>query len=483
MNFNSIRIVLISATICLFTVFIMKPYFFLDEPNILWEIKRGTVWTGYFNRFISEGRPFYGWIQLRFMEMAGSMAGLRLLRITGVVLSILFLLVIFNFLNKWLKDTASSFLYVVLVFCLPGFSLFMMWSECFPQHFSSLLSFFAGVFTLKVFAWLLQEERLAKSKENLYIFYALLLQIISLLNYQGMALVFILPGFFVLLSKHGVENKMRMRFFYNYLLIFFISLGVYYLIYKSMLAHYQIGMVGRGKIGNDYIGKLKWFIEIWLKASTLHLFLLKPFLIQRLLSFFILFLILYDLYKKRFTDVFFLFAFCVLSFLPHLLIAESWGATRNFVLMSMVILFYAILRSSALIPFLKQPQSIVLTLPFLILLFINSYYAFLKPVTEDYQHVYSKVQELPVISQDSVVIQVKLPAYNLHEKTSFLRSYCDEFNVSPLFYEWPVTPSIKCFYSERHPEMQANKIDELLKVYTKDSVLRAGRLFWDYNYK
>src|SRR5690349_18425873 len=83
----------------------------------------------------------------------------------------------------------------VSFFCLPGFSLFMMWSECFPQHISSILSFYAGTFTLAVFSWLLQEERISKGKENLYIFYALVLQVLSLLNYQGMALCFILPGF------------------------------------------------------------------------------------------------------------------------------------------------------------------------------------------------------------------------------------------------------------------------------------------------
>lgn len=483
MNVKYLRASLIVATLIAFIILIVKPYFFLDEPNIAWEIRRGTVWHGYFNRFISEGRPFYGWIQLRMMEFAGAIRSYWILRITGVALSVLYLFVVFHFLRKKHFPDAAAFIYVVLIFCLPGFSLFMMWSECFPQHISSILSFFAGTFTLHVFSWLLQEDRLSKGKENLYIFYALVLQIVSLLNYQGMALSFILPGFFVLLLKPHVEQKMKMRFLFYYLLTFFISLGIYYMIYKSMLASQHIEMVGRGKIGTDYVGKLKWFFEIWLKASDLHLFLFRGFLIQHLLLMYVLFLLFRDAYKKRWTDLSFLFIFCVLSFLPHLLIAESWGATRNFVLMGIIILFYTLLRSVELVSFLEKPQSIVLTLPFLSLLFINGYFAFLKPVEEDYQYVYSKAKELPAIHQDSLVIQVKVPEYNMHEKNSFLRSYCDEFNVSPLHYEWPVAPSIKYFYSEQHPEIHVNQIEQLLKVKTKDSVRIASAVFWDFNYK
>jgi hypothetical protein len=483
MKLKYLRAALIIAPLLFFCMLISKPYFFLDEPNILWEIKKGSVWTKYFDRFISEGRPFYGWIQLRFLEMAGSMQGMWILRITSILLSLLFLFQVFRFLCRERFPEETAFLYTVLTFCLPGFSLFMMWSECFPQHISSLVSFAAGSLTLRVFAWMLKGERISRTRENLFIVSAVVLQVLSLLNYQGMALVFILPGFFALLLNPGAEPRLRMRFLFYYLITFFAALAVYYTIYKSMLAQQHIEMVGRGKMGHDYIGKAWWFLEIGLKASTLHLFLFKPFLIQRLLSLFIFFLLLRDAYKKRWMDLFFLVAFSVLSFLPHLLIAESWGATRNFVLMGMIILFYTVLRSSELLPFLKKPFSMVLTLPFIALLFVNGYYAFLKPVEEDYHFVYSKVKELPVLQQDSLAIQVKVPVYNMHEKTSFLRSYCDEFNVSPLHYEWPVAPSIKNFYSELHPEIAPARIEQLVKVETKDTVIRANYLYWDYNYK
>lgn len=483
MNFKYFRGILITATLTVFILLIIKPYFFLDEPNIAWEIKRGTVWQEYYNRFISEGRPLYGWIQLHMMEFAGDLHSYWILRITSVVLSVLYLWVVYDFLKKKQFPDTAAFLYSASVFCLPGFSLFMLWSECFPQHLSSLLSFFAGAFTLRVFAWMLGEERLSKGKENRSIFYALILQLISLLNYQGMALSFILPGFFVLLLKPQAEQKMKMRFFLYYIFTFFISLGIYYMIYKSMLAQQHIEMVGRGKMGRDYLGKLKWFSEIGLKASMLHTFLFRGFLIQYFFSLFISFLLLRDAWKKRWTDLFFLFVFCVLSVLPHLLIAESWGASRNFVLMGMIITFYALVRSVELFSFLQKPQSILLSLLFIAVFFINSYFAFLMPVEEDYQYVSSKVKELPLVQQDSVHIQVKVPEYNMHEKKSFLRSYYDEFNVSPLHYEWPVAPAIKCFYSEDHPEISVEKIEKLLKVTTKDSVRVPSAVFWDLNYK
>ena len=190
-----------------------KSYFFLDEPNILWEIKQDIAWENYFNRFISEGRPIYGWLVIKGLSIVETLSALRYLRIISVILTFIFCFLIYIFLRKRKVNEISAFIISTLIFCLPGFSIFIVWSECFPQHVSSILSFSAGVLTFKVFGWLLQEERISKSKENLYIIFVLLLQVFSLLNYQGMALTFILPGFFALMLRSDISLSLRIRFF------------------------------------------------------------------------------------------------------------------------------------------------------------------------------------------------------------------------------------------------------------------------------
>lgn len=484
MNFKRISIILILLTFVPLLTLFSKDYFFLDEPNILWQIKQNKVWqeSHFFYRFLSEGRPLYGFLLISMMSFAKSLKALYLLRILGLFITGVFFYIIFRFLRSRKMSECTAFITTALFFCIPGITIFMAWSECFAQHISSILSFSAGILTLKVFEWILKEERISRGKENLYVLCALILQIISLFNYQGMSLAFILPGFFALCLKPDVEGRQKIRFLKYYLLIFFLSMGVYYGIYKSLLGAYHIEVIDRGKFGKDYIGKLKWFFEIWLQASKLQLLLFKPFIIQNLFSFGVFALLLRDICKKRWMDLSLLFIFSLLSFLPHLLLAESWGASRNFLLMSFLIIFYAICRCVELFPFLQKTQSMLLILPFLAIFFINMNTGFIKPVTEDFACLSSKVKELPLLEKDTVTISIKVPPYEMHEQTSFLRSYYDEFNVSPLYFEWPVDPAIKCFYSELHPGIPVERIEKQLQVRVV-SVPENNALFWDLNYK
>ncbi|MEO6903538.1 MAG: hypothetical protein ABI315_10320 [Bacteroidia bacterium] len=484
MTIRKIEVLLIILVITTIGFLLSRHYFFLDEPNILWEIKQGVVWENFFKRFISDGRPVYGWIVIKGISFAESLSGLRYLRIICVILTFFFCYLIYMFLKKRSVDEVPAFIIAALVFCLPGFSIFMIWSECFPQHLSSILSFCAGVSTFRVFGWMLKEERISKAKENLYIAFALLLQIFSLLNYQGTSLAFILPGFFALLLSSTISIPLKMRFTKYYILIFFLSLGLYYLVYRSLLANYHIEAVSRAKIGSNVLSKVKWFSNIFFEASALHLLLFKAFLLRQLFSFFVFFLIIRDAYKKRWADLFFLLLFSILSFLPHLLIGESWGASRNFVLMSVLITFYSVIRCVELTSFFKTQTALFLTLPFIAISFLNIKYAFVDPVGNDYDNLKAKVAALPVLKQDTVKVLYTVPPFNVHSEKSFLRSFTDEFNVSPFSFEWPIAPAIKCFYSKVHPSLSTTQIDAKLtiKPLTEKSDT-INSIIFDLNYK
>jgi hypothetical protein len=53
-----------------------------------------------------------------------------------------------------------------------------------------------------------------------------------------------------------------------------------------------------------------------------------------------------------------------------------------------------------------------------------------------------------------------------------------------MFFEWPVSPAIKCFYSELHPEIPVQTIESLLQIKTSKSTEHPdGAFIWDLNYK
>src|SRR5689334_19831887 len=92
--------------------------------------------------------------------------------------------------------------------------------------------------------------------------------------------------------------------------------------------------------GIDPFYKLKWLMSVLKEASKLHLLLLKNQLLSLVFSLLVVFIVLRDLMLKRFVEVLLLFVFAVLLILPHLVIAVSWGASRNFALITLLLIFY-----------------------------------------------------------------------------------------------------------------------------------------------
>lgn len=217
---NRIFLIYSSLVIVALSFIVFQNYFSLDEPNLLWSLRSGKGWSEYFYSFVADGRPIYGMFQLAGIEWMHTLANLKFLRIVSILFTFLFCLLIFVYLKKKGVQPNSAFLISVLIFSIPGFSVFMSWGQQYSHHFSSLLSFYAGMLTVAVFNTRLGEEGLSKSKENIYITVAIVLQIVSLFIYQSMSLAFVLPAFYTLLLKPDVLPKAKVRFFVRSSLFF-----------------------------------------------------------------------------------------------------------------------------------------------------------------------------------------------------------------------------------------------------------------------
>lgn len=463
---------LIYISIILFVLMFLVfcDYFSLDEPNMLWRLKSGTGWNDCFNQYVSEGRPIFGFFQLGALQIADTLANLKYFRIISVIVSSLFCLLIFYYLQKKGLHTISSFLVAVMVFALPGFSEFISWAQLYLLHLSTILSFIAGILVVEVFAKHLDEKELPKSKENIYIFFAIVLQLVSLFNYQPLALAFVIPAFILLILKPEIPAKKRIKFFLWISFFFILSMGIYYQFFKSVLHSFNVEMISRGDIGGfDPTKKVLWFFSILAEASKLHLLLFKNSLIANIFSMLFIGFLIRDVFKKRFLDLVLLFCFSVLLFFPHLIITESWGAARNFVLISFVFTIYLIVRIFEVLPIPSTRIAAIIGLLFISIMCFNIWEGWVKPMRKDYVVLHEFANNLPDIATDTLIVAYTLPLFDMHEKRSTLKWYADEFNAPLFFRVWPIEPGLKCLYHDTHADVPINKIEKMIRVIMIDT--------------
>jgi hypothetical protein len=443
---------------------VFRNYFSLDEPNILWAYRTGVAWSDYYPRFVGEGRPLYGLFQIGGITLMGTLAKLKYLRLISILLTLLFCGLIFRFLRKKQMAPGLCWLVPVLIFCLPGFSVFMSWAQQYSHHLSSLLSFFSGMLLVKVYEENLNGTQLPRARKYVFLFAALLLQLISLINYQNSALSILLPVFFILFLHPHVPARNRIVFTAFVVITYFVFLAIYFKLFRWMLEGTNTDMTERGAFGMDIAGKLSWFMYVLLEASKLHLLLIKSNVLSYLLSAAIAGFLIRDVLKRRLLELFFLLFFSILVFLPHLLIKQSWCASRNFCLISVILSFYLVLRSFEVIRAPSVLQAVLISLPFIGMMCLNISEGWVKPQKQDYDKLSDFVNALPVLNKGSLIVEVIPPEEKIHEPQSLLRCYRDEFNASVFFPTWPIEPAIKIMYNDKHPGIPSSEIEKRLVV-------------------
>lgn len=246
-------------------------------------------------------------------------------------------------------------------------------------------------------------------------------------------------------------------------------------------------MTARGsREGYDLQGKLHWFlVHILKEASKLHLLLLKNAFLSSLFSFVLIGIIIRDLVKKRFMDILFLFVFAVLLFLPHLIITVSWGASRNFALISSIIIVYMIVRIFEFLPSPGLPVTLAMSSVFVLFMCLNIGEGWVKPMKKDYVFLYRFAEQMPAVSKDTIYVRYIQPKWELHEKKSFLKLYADEFNAPEFTFQWPIEPALKCLYQDSHPGISMETINTFIKVDSLNAPVMKGKkgVLLDFNYQ
>jgi hypothetical protein len=178
------------------------------------------------------------------------------------------------------------------------------------------------------------------------------------------------------------------------------------------------------------------------------------------------FILLRDIYKKRFADILFLLLFCTWLFLPQLLLDDNWTASRNFTLISVLFVFYMLNRIFEFVPYPSYTIAAVAGLFFVGLMLFNCYEGWVKPQQEDYAGMKSFVDKLPPLNGQDISVVVVPPAGDLHERKSALIHYNDEFNDPVFFRIWPIEPCIRVMYKEKYPEIPYSQLNNQVKIST-----------------
>ncbi|MFI5151363.1 MAG: hypothetical protein ACHQRM_16655 [Bacteroidia bacterium] len=270
-------------------------------------------------------------------------------------------------------------------------------------------------------------------------------------------------------SKLRLFTK-RLFIYTNLVLVFFflLALGIYYKVYTFLIEFTHSIETERGKLGNNlsgYADKLRWFGSILTEASRMHLLLFKANKIRLLFTGIFIIILIRDLIRMKFMDLFFLLVFSMLLFLPHFLISVNWGASRNFVLISLIMFSYMALRLTQWMPKMNSPWLWLFIVPFTGILYLNVFTAWVVPQQKEYNCLKTFSEGLPLIKGgDSIRVSVISPAWDLHSGKSRLNFYKDEFNVPVCLHYWPVAPAVRVFYQDKNPQFSAEDIRKAIKV-------------------
>ena len=339
------RLMLLGMALTLFGVFIpvvIVPYAFSDDYTDLWMAVSGEP-TAQFGKNIIDasaitGRPFSGLLIQWFFSAAGAIDNLRFVRLFGV-LTIVALAVLLHWalVRSQIRPTVAA-LIAVLVCSLPAFQVYGSWAVLFSAPLAALLAGGASLFAVAAIDAPrgLVRDRLVGSVALLFA---------ALLIYQPGAMFFWV--FFAVALVGAVENSKRgLRLVRTHFAVGGIALVLAYIELKLTVRFMGAATNGasRNHITHDVGGKAHWFLHDPFYRS-LNLFDLTPSpWFAALVAVVATGGILLWLLRRGARPLLYVLVGLILiplSYLPNLVVAESWAAYRTQVAVSSLIALYA----------------------------------------------------------------------------------------------------------------------------------------------
>jgi hypothetical protein len=341
---RAIPLVVAGAVTAIFLPILLVPYGFSDDYSLLWMAvsKEPSVQFGktLFDANATTGRPLMGLLDQWFFSAAGTIENLRFVRLVAVVGILAIALLLHWALVRARIDPIPAALIVVLVCSLPAFQIYAAWTTLFSQSFGALLGGAASFRALRA----VDPPRSATLDR---VVGAVALLLAGLLIYQPAAMFFwVFFAVALVGSRHDAERAARIVRMHA--AVAGIALALWYVVLEASIHLIGNNAPGatRSKLTHDPVGKIGWFLHEPL-FRALNLFDLTP------TGWFAAVVAIVAaggmaLWLKQHSPrpLFYgAVALCLvpLSYLPNLVVAESWAAIRTQLATSSLIALYACL--------------------------------------------------------------------------------------------------------------------------------------------
>lgn len=423
---------LIAIVLAVFYPLFTARYAYTDELVQLWNYRKGS---GYY-MFLPQGRyiteKLFAWL-FSCIDTIGEIRYLRLFSLFGWICCIpVWYFILQNIISKeGLPAQLTFFALLYLVTC-PPFSVYVQWASCMELFIANTAGLVSG--------YLLYNGIRETGVSPRAVVLSGLFGMISLLTYQAGFGCFFIPAVLVLLARKRLTGAFLVSTGVS-LCIF----GVYYIVFKGIMAGYHIVPDSRAGIHIDPLGKIIFFFGRPLAGAFHFTWLFN----ERSVAGFIVYAALLGLwigatFFKRLSgkigDRVLFFAgvgtLLLLTYLPSLLVRENYASNRTLLALDIEVF---LLFSECIFSILKNQANRTAIIAFIGALFVvNAWYnftrQFLRPVENEYRAVraYIETKYTPGIK----TIYFVRPPEDLFRKQYSVVSSWDEFGVPSTFFQW-----------------------------------------------
>lgn len=444
-NWSFSRIPMPWQVFCLLTVILLlcyasvvcTTYGFSDDYTELLAHVTGSEYPWAFR--IESGRPANAIFNALYFLMVSNIDGLRYLRLLAVIQISIVAWGIYLTLRyvgwEWWQAICAS----LIVATLPPFQVYVSYVLTASYPISIL---FAGA--AFYFAEISIAERFQRKILPLA---AILLLSIAVLNYQPVAMFFWVFAAIVMFAPDATMRRIIQRLLW-YFAIFVPATGIGMYAYVLGKRLYGTGLIGRDRaaIGHDYLAKAHWFLRAPLK-DALNLVNIFPStsVAVLLLGFITIGLLLYfrGNISERLAKIAIAGALVALSYMPNLVVAESFSSYQTQGALTSLIAIYIFLSIKGFASWIPRKYRLATTNPIMttaaaICLVMASYHVqiyFTLPQSVELQVMRQRIAQQDLAYKQAIYVM----GANMHSFSAPPNRY-DEFGVASSARPWAAGP-------------------------------------------
>jgi len=386
------------GTLSLYFLFIgyealVSDYLFTDEAFMFWHQPDNHL---VFKIWVSIGRIFSGWLKDWMFSASRTIADIKLIRFCSVVqcfLATLSLSYVLRRLQKSGLAFSDGLVYCTVAFFAASLSSLVLigWAVCTDFFVPVIFSLFAGLFLYESLMKAGSPEEGRQPVSFAGVSLAILMGIVSLFIYQSMYPFILLPFYGVfLLRKDGRLTRGMVAA----LLVFFVALGVYYLLFQWSLKASGVSSANRTNLGFDPLDRLSFFFSFPLnQAFNVNAFFFpRSVLSQAIAPVLLLTWVLYTFFSQKGRAIWNLrylagmIVWWMLGYLPQLIAQESFGPYRTMIIFNVMVF---LMMGDVVFTLVKEERNRrILTAAVVVLLLIRGGYVYKNYIADPLSYEY-----------------------------------------------------------------------------------------------